>query len=159
MDVRSDAEWEGIKIMSLRGGRIPGAVHKPVYDLFNGTEEGGDGKLISTEEWKQIYADIPKDKTIVIYCQRACRTTFPFFVLQSLGYKTMVYDESWRVWGSKLDLPVENEQWFFHKDVITCQQEIEKLQERVAALEASLESGVAAVAPPAKEESVSSGCE
>jgi len=159
VDVRSTAEYEGTKILSLRGGRIPGAISKPVYDLIN-----EDGTIVSDARMKQIYADIPKDRPVVVYCQRACRTTFTYFALKYLGYDVEVYDESWRVWGSQLDLPVENEQWFFFKDVVTLQTQMGEIKEELRQLKAyinqlgQLESATPALLPVVEEEE-EGGCE
>ncbi|MBC8198803.1 MAG: sulfurtransferase [Desulfobacterales bacterium] len=129
LDCRSVAEWEGTKFLSVRAGRIPGAVHIPVYGLIK-----KDGTLISTSKMKKMYKDIPKDKPVVVYCQRGCRVSFVYLALDLLGYDFGYYDDGWRVWGMKETLPAENEQWIHIKKIFVLEKKMKAVQKELQEL-------------------------
>ncbi len=146
MDVRSVEEWEGTKMLSVRGGRIPGAVHLPVYDLIN-----KDGTLVATSKMEEIYKDVPKDKPVVAYCQRGCRVSFPYMALKLLGHDVQYYDGSWRVWGMQENLPAENEQWIHIKKIFVLEKKMKSALEEIQDLKLQLEqlkTGEVATAVP-----------
>lgn len=106
IDTRSSDEYNGIGFGAVpRAGRIPGAVSYPVditYDKANG--------VLAVSKFADIYKNVPKDKTIVIYCHRGCRTAFAFLALRSLGFKDVrLYEDSFVVYGAWLELPVDDE--------------------------------------------------
>ena len=144
VDARSVAEWEGTKMFSVRGGRIPGAVHKPVYDLIN-----KDGTFVPTSTMKEIYKDIPKHRPAVIYCQRGCRVSFVYMAMKSLGYDVKYYDDSWRVWGMKENLPAENEQWIHIKKIFVLEKEMKSVKKELDELRLQIKQLKTAAAPRA----------
>lgn len=107
IDSRTPAEFAGEDLRgNKRGGHIPGAI------LLN-AEEFLDSKTHKTIDLeaakKRIEAEIPKDKTVVIYCQSGTRCSHKELILKDLGYKNVVlYDSSWQEWGNRLDTPIEN---------------------------------------------------
>lgn len=144
VDARSVAEWEGTKMLSVRGGRIPGAVHKPVYDLIN-----KDGTLVPTSKMKEIYKDIPKNRPAVIYCQRGCRVSFVYMAMKLLGYDVKYYDDSWRVWGMKENLPAENEQWIHIKKIFVLEKEMKSVKKELDELRLQIKQLKTAAVPKA----------
>lgn len=144
VDVRSVGEWEGTTMFSVRGGRIPGAVHLPVYDLIS-----EDGTLVSTAKMKELYSDIPKDKPIVTYCQRGCRASFAYMTAKSLGYDVKYYDDGWRVWGMRENLPAENEQWIHIKKIFVLEKQMDAVVEELQNLRLELERLEARAVPTA----------
>jgi thiosulfate/3-mercaptopyruvate sulfurtransferase len=110
LDTRSSAEYAGKDCRALRCGHIPGAINIDTKKtLYNTTT----WKLLPLEELLKNYGNLPKDKEIVLHCQTGTRTTYTYFVLRLLGYeKIRNYDDSWRVWGSRMDTPIEGEQWY-----------------------------------------------
>jgi len=105
IDVRSTDEYNGIGFGTTRAGRIPGADSYPVD--INIDKEAG---VLKVAKFAELYKDVPKDKTVIIYCHRGCRTAFTFLALRDLGYKDVrIYEDSFVVYGNMLDLPVEEE--------------------------------------------------
>ncbi len=88
---------------AVRGGHIPGAINIVSLD-------GADGE---THEWKpladiaKMYADVPKGKTIMLYCHDGFRMSLGWLQLKALGYKDVrLYNGGWGHWGNRFSLPV-----------------------------------------------------
>ncbi len=106
VDSRTPAEYEGKDLRgNKRGGHIPGAKLFNAEDFLDQTTH----KTIALEAArKRLEAEIPKDKTVVIYCQSGTRCSHKELILKDLGYKNVVlYDSSWQEWGNRLDTPIE----------------------------------------------------
>lgn len=104
LDARPKSHYSGEEIVhAVRGGHIPGAVN--IVSL--------DGTFGETQEWKSLddltkmYADLPKDKTIIAYCHDGFRMSLTYMQLKALGYKDVrLYNGGWGHWGNELSLPV-----------------------------------------------------
>lgn len=102
LDARPADMYTGEVIQqSNRGGHIPGAINIVSLD---GT---------SSQSWKPIddieemYADIPTDKTVYVYCHDGFRMSLAYMQLKALGYDDVrLYDGGWSHWGNALTLPV-----------------------------------------------------
>jgi thiosulfate/3-mercaptopyruvate sulfurtransferase len=88
---------------SIQGGHIPGAVNVVSLD-------GTDGQ---TQRWRDdahlaaMYAQIPKDKTVYVYCHDGFRMSLAWMQLRHLGYRDVrLYNGGWSHWGNSLTLPV-----------------------------------------------------
>ena len=108
IDTRSTDEFNGIGFGGVpRAGRIPGAVSYPVdinYDKDNG--------VLAVSKFADLYKNVPKDKTIIVYCHRGCRTAFAFLALRTLGFKDVrFYEDSFVVYGAWSELPLEDEHY------------------------------------------------
>lgn len=102
LDARPEEQYTGEEMNgAVRAGHIPGAVN--VEGL-----QGTDGqKWRSLEHLAEMYADIPKDKTIYVYCHDGFRNTLAYIQLQALGYEDVrLYNGGWAHWGNELSLPV-----------------------------------------------------
>jgi len=102
LDARPSDMYTGEVIKhSIRGGHIPGSINVVSLD---GT---------STQRWKPIddieamYADIPTDKTVYVYCHDGFRMSLAYMQLKALGYEDVrLYNGGWSHWGNALTLPV-----------------------------------------------------
>jgi len=117
LDVRSKDEFAGKGLQGVRAGRIPGAVNIPV-DVNLDKETNA---MLPMEKLAEIYKDVPKDKTVILYCHRGCRTSFAFLGLRALGYKDVrIYEDGYVVWNAWPELPVEEEHYInFRGDIKT----------------------------------------
>jgi thiosulfate/3-mercaptopyruvate sulfurtransferase len=104
LDARPTDMYTGEVIRhSIQGGHIPGAVN--VVSLA-----GADGQ---TQRWRDdeqlvaLYAQIPKDKTIYVYCHDGFRMSLAWMQLRHLGHQDVrLYNGGWSHWGNSLTLPV-----------------------------------------------------
>jgi thiosulfate/3-mercaptopyruvate sulfurtransferase len=123
IDTRTEAEYKGYDIRALRGGHIPGARNISVQKNYDSESY----RMRPIEELAGLYKDIPKNASVIVHCQTSTRSSYTYLVLRMLGYKHIAnYNDSWRVYGSDLSCPVENEQWF---DFFQINQAIKELKE------------------------------
>nr|WP_317623122.1 rhodanese-like domain-containing protein [Thiohalomonas denitrificans] len=104
LDARPRDMYTGKVIQhAIQGGHIPGAIN--IVSL-----EGTDGqsqKWHSPEKLAAMYADIPKDKRVYVYCHDGFRMGLAYMQLKSLGYQDVkLYNGGWSHWGNELTLPV-----------------------------------------------------
>jgi thiosulfate/3-mercaptopyruvate sulfurtransferase len=106
VDSRTPAEFVGRDLRgNKRGGHIPGAISLNVADFVN----RATGRTIDRDSARErIESQVPKDKTVLIYCQSGTRSSHKDLILQDLGYENVVvYDVGWQEWGNRSDTPVE----------------------------------------------------
>ncbi len=101
LDARPNDMYTGKVIEhASRGGHIPGAINIPSLD-------GTDGqKWISESALAAMYASIPKEKTLYVYCDDGFRMSLAYLQLTSLGYRDVrLYNGGWSHWGNRPPLP------------------------------------------------------
>lgn len=92
--------------------------------------------MLSLDKLREVYKDIPKDHKVIVYCHRGCRTAFAYYALENLGYKDIViYEDSYIVWGARMDTPVENEHYTNMRPVVLT---LESMKKRLEALESKI---------------------
>ncbi|WP_240417064.1 sulfurtransferase [Paenibacillus periandrae] len=104
LDVRSREEYTGSDQRSnLKGGHIPGAIHKEWKDALAAADEQG---VVRFKDYKTLQQDfaaagLKTELTIVPYCQSNQRGAHTYFVLRLLGYSHVSpYEGSWDEWGN-----------------------------------------------------------
>jgi thiosulfate/3-mercaptopyruvate sulfurtransferase len=105
LDTRSDAEHDGSLVRARRGGAVPGAVH---IEWTRNLSESGEFKPAG--ELKQMYTDagVTPDREVITYCQGGYRAANSYLALRLLGYpRVRMYIGSWKEWGDREDLPIE----------------------------------------------------
>jgi thiosulfate/3-mercaptopyruvate sulfurtransferase len=106
VDTRSDGEYSGEIVRAKRGGAIPGAVHIEWKRNLD-----PEGRFKSREDLQAMYgeAGVTPDREVVTYCQGGYRAAHAYLALRVLGYPRLRnYTGSWKEWGDREDLPVEN---------------------------------------------------
>ena len=107
-DVRTPEEYNGTKVLALRGGHIPGAINLE----WNSLTDASNNTCIRPLEDIQAElnaAGLTQDKTIITHCQTHRRSGLTWFVANKLlGYKAIkAYPGSWSEWGSHSETPIE----------------------------------------------------
>jgi thiosulfate/3-mercaptopyruvate sulfurtransferase len=127
IDVRTPAEYEGADARALRGGHIP----KSVNIDFDGNYDHDSYRMKSLSELQPLYKALPPADRLITYCQSGARAAYTYLVLRALGYKNVaVYHDGWRVYGSSLNLPVDDETWFDFTKVTATAKAVKELQEK-----------------------------
>ena len=105
IDARPTEGYTGeILTHAVRAGHIPGAVSIVSLD---GITKDGEQQWLPLAEIADLYADIPRDKTIYVYCHDGFRMSLAYLQLTALGYKDVrLYNGGWGHWGNKFSLPV-----------------------------------------------------
>ena len=98
LDVRSRAEYTGESVAPCdpRPGRIPGAQHLDVQELFT----------LTPDEVRERLGD-PEQAEFVAYCHSGSRSQLAAEILRSHGYQASNYRGSWHEWSRDESLPAE----------------------------------------------------
>ena len=101
LDVRNTDEFTGKRGYPCdpRQGRIPGARHVPVDELFAAAGEPLPGD--------HLRARIGDAEEIVAYCHSGSRSSLATLALRSAGYRVRNYAGSWHEWSRHDELPLQ----------------------------------------------------
>lgn len=104
-DARSEAEYTGEKVISARGGHIPGAVN---YEWTRGMNPEKGLRINDLEEFEALLNSLglTKDKIIATHCQTHHRSGFTYLVGKILGRNMKAYAGSWAEWGNDESVPI-----------------------------------------------------
>jgi thiosulfate/3-mercaptopyruvate sulfurtransferase len=104
VDARPHGMYTGEVIKhAVQGGHIPGALNVVSLDGTDGQSQ----KWHSVERLAVLYKDVPKDKTVYLYCHDGFRMSLGWMQLKSLGYSDVrVLDGGWGIWDRAFTLPV-----------------------------------------------------
>jgi thiosulfate/3-mercaptopyruvate sulfurtransferase len=128
LDVRRPAEYNGTEVQALRGGHIPGAMNIEYTKNF----DVATFRMLPLVQLREIYKAVPKDKRVITYCQTGGRAAYAYLVLRALGYQDVaIYSDGWRVYGSDLRLPVEDETWYDFGKVNKTIKAVKEMQEKM----------------------------
>lgn len=102
IDAREVEHYEGLKSEAKRYGHIPNAKG---FDITKNIDDK-TGTLRPISELKELYASVPKNKKVIIYCTMGDASSLEYLVMRELGYDVANYDASWQEWGNDLSLPI-----------------------------------------------------
>lgn len=139
IDSRTEDEHKGKDIRAIRGGHIPHtALNVSHLDTLRQEKNRKTGKMeavayLDPEPAEKAFGSLNKDERVVTHCQTGTRSTLTYLQLRALGFKDPAnWDDSWRVYGSTLAFPVEDEQWFnfagLNKTVKALEKKVEELE-------------------------------
>ncbi len=139
LDSRTAKEHKGKDIRAVRGGHVPNtALQVSHLDTLPQEKNRKTGKMttaayLDSDAAEKAFGKLDKNKRVVAHCQTGTRSTMSYLQLRALGFKDPAnWDDSWRVYGSVLAFPVEDEQWYNFAGV---NKKIKKLEKKVKALE------------------------
>ena len=104
LDLRSQAEFDGMPDLDERPGHIPGAVNLVWQELV----DGNDGYLKSPEALRTLLQarEVSADAPVIAYCRSGIRASVGYLALKQLGYDVRLYDGSYLEWMNE-GMPVE----------------------------------------------------
>lgn len=105
VDARSNKAYQGLISSAKRFGHIPGAINIPAQHNLESNQNIPGFK--SLKELSMLYAQIPKQKKVILYCAIGRASTTNYLALRELGYNVANYDASWKEWANDLTLPIE----------------------------------------------------
>jgi thiosulfate/3-mercaptopyruvate sulfurtransferase len=86
---------------AISAGHIPGAINIVSLDGTSAQKWRTDAAL------SILYQDLPKHKTIYVYCHDGFRMSLAYLQLKYLGFEDVrLYNGGWSHWGNRLTLPV-----------------------------------------------------
>ncbi len=141
IDSRTDNEFKGKDVRAIRGGHVPNVTiqisHKDTLAQRKNSKTGKMERVayFDPDEVENAFGSLDKSKRTIAYCQTGTRSTMTYLQLRLAGFADPAnWDESWRVWGSQLEYPVADEQWYNFAGV---NKKIKNLEKKVKKLEAS----------------------
>jgi len=128
IDTRTPDEYGGTDVRSLRGGHIPRAVNIDFMKNF----DPATFRMHPLDQLGDLYKTVPQARRVITYCQTGQRAAYTYLVLRALGYEDVaIYHDGWRVYGSDLKLPVENETWYDFTKIAVMMNTVNKMQEKM----------------------------
>lgn len=132
IDSRSEKEHKGEDIRAVRGGHIPNTMinvsHTDTYHVETGT-------IFSADGLEMLFGKLDKNKRTIPYCQTGTRSTLTYLELRLMGFKDPAnYDDSWIVYGSNVNYPVANENWYDFVKVNDALKKIDALSKEIEQL-------------------------
>jgi thiosulfate/3-mercaptopyruvate sulfurtransferase len=141
VDSRTEKEHMGEDIRSLRGGHVPNtSANVSHLDTLPKVKDPKTEKMVPIAYLDpavvtKAFSGVDKNKRAVGYCQTGTRSTLTYLQFRLLGFKDPSnWDDSWRVYGAKVDYPAVEEQWFNFDGQ---NRKVKALEQKVVDLEAA----------------------
>lgn len=103
LDVRTTEEFSGVAVAPCdpRPGRIPGARHVGLDELFGASASGPGAvrELVGADEGTEVIA----------YCHSGSRSAAAVQLLAAVGFRARNYEGSWHEWSRNAALPAETD--------------------------------------------------
>lgn len=104
-DARGADEYRGEKVLTARGGHIPGAIN---FEWTAGMDAARQLRIREDLAAELERLGITRDKEIITHCQTHHRSGFTYLAAKALGYpRVKAYAGSWGEWGNHPDTPIE----------------------------------------------------
>ena len=105
MRPRGADEYRGEKVLTARGGHIPGAIN---FEWTAGMDPERQLRIREDLAAELEGLGITRDKEIITHCQTHHRSGFTYLAAKALGYpRVKAYAGSWGEWGNHPDTPIE----------------------------------------------------
>jgi thiosulfate/3-mercaptopyruvate sulfurtransferase len=89
----------------------------------------------SMDGLESLFGKLDKSKRTIPYCQTGTRSTLTYLELRLMGFKDPAnYDDSWIIYGSNVDYPAANENWYDYVKLNDMMKKIEALTKEVEGL-------------------------
>ncbi|VAX15483.1 hypothetical protein MNBD_NITROSPINAE04-1332 [hydrothermal vent metagenome] len=141
IDSRTAKEYQGKDMRAVRAGHVPNVTANiPHVDTLV-KKKGKSGKMVATgylsaNVLESKFGKLDKNKRTIGYCQTGTRSTLTYLELRLMGFKNIAnWDDSWRVYGSLPDSPIENEQFFNFAQFRKMNKKLKKLEAEVKRLQ------------------------
>jgi len=141
LDARTEKEHKGEDIRSVRGGHVPNTtVNISHLDTLPKVKDPKSDKMVESayldpDIAAKALGKLDKNTRVVGYCQTGTRSTLTYLQLRLLGFKDPAnWDDSWQIYGAKLEYPVTDEQWY---NFAAVNNKIRSLENKVKTLEAA----------------------
>lgn len=102
IDAREVEHYQGLKSEAKRAGHIPNAWNID----FRLNIDPATGLLRPMNELKELYAKVPRDKKVIVYCIMGDQSALEYLIMRELDFDVANYDASWQEWGNDLTLPI-----------------------------------------------------
>lgn len=104
-DARSQAEYQGSKVLAARGGHIPNAVH---YEWTRAMDTQRGLRLRNLDSLRHELAalGIDEHKVVATHCQTHHRSGLTYVIGKLLSLNIKGYPGSWAQWGNDAHTPI-----------------------------------------------------
>jgi len=104
IDARPLSDYVGKTANEARGGHVPTA--RNIEWTENKRNFGSYWRFKTLEELQEIYARVPSDKRVIVYCNKGKQSAVAYLALRRIGRAVAAYDGSWYEWSRDEAMPI-----------------------------------------------------